>query len=453
MVGENKVGKVFIDTENFLEYSILVMPNLSPTQLTKELLISVLREQQEVFLAKDRGVEREVLDKLKTIVKSPQVTVITGLRRVGKSTLLTQIAHKYLTNKFYFVNFEDERLLNFQVKDFDALHEVLISLFGEKSTFLLDEVQNVSGWERFVRRLHDQGYKFIVTGSNASLLSREFGTRLTGRSIRVELFPFSFTEFLEFKQTRIPDIRGLTTRQRGQLVKLTNEYISEGGIPDSLKYPELAIHKTLYDDVLYRDIVTRYQLDNSRSLKELAFYLISNISSLVSFNKLKDLLKLGSVNTVKSYIEYLENSWLIFMVNKYAYSVKEQQIAAKKNYAIDTGLVRSVGFSFSENKGKLMENLVFVDLRRRYQEIYYYKSGQDYEVDFFLPKDNLFLQVVQYFDNEELRKRELRALLAARREQKKHCRLVAVTESHKETIRQDDFEIETVPLYEWLLRK
>lgn len=427
------------------------MMDQQSTKLTKELLSSVLKEQHEAFLTKDLGVKREVLDQLGNIVITPQITVITGLRRVGKSTLLAQVANKYLDNQFYFVNFEDERLLHFQVKDFNLLHETLISLFGEKKTFLFDEIQNVPEWERFVRRLHDQGYKFIITGSNASLLSQELGTRLTGRSIRVELFPFSFREFLQFRQIDTPNLKVLTTKQRGQLLKLSNEYLLSGGIPDSLKYPELEIHKTLYDDVLYRDIATRYQIDNVKSLKELSFYLISNTSSLVSFNKLKELLKLGSVNTVKSYIDYLENSWLFFVINKYAYSVKEQQIAAKKVYCIDVGLAQSVGFSFSENKGKLIENMVYLQLRRKSQDIYYYRTAQDYEVDFFLPKNNTFFQVTQHFDDDETKKREQRALFTAAQEQNKQSRLVIVTESDKETIQHSGYKVEVIPLYEWLL--
>ncbi len=419
-------------------------------ELTKELLAPVLKEQHEAFIARDRGVKREVLDQLGDIVVTPQITVITGLRRVGKSTLLAQIANKYLKKEFYFVNFEDERLLNFQIKDFDLLHETLISLFGEKKTFLFDEIQNVPQWERFVRRLHDQGYKFVVTGSNASLLSQELGTRLTGRSIRVELFPFSFREFLAFKQVEIPSLLVLTTKQRGNLRKLANDYIISGGIPDALKYPELAIHKTLYDDVLYRDIATRYKLDNVKSLKELAFYLVSNTSLLVSFNKLKDLLKLGSVNTVKSYVDYLENSWLFFVVNKYAYSVKEQQIAAKKIYGIDTGLATSVGFSFSGNIGKLLENMVFLHLRRKQQNVYYYKTNQDYEIDFFLPKENVFIQVTQHF-TDVIKEREVRALVAAATEQKKPGTQVIITESDKQLIEQEDRKIQVIPLYEWLL--
>lgn len=422
------------------------------TQIAKDLLASALKEQFESFKNRDLGVEREILDQLRDVIAAPQITVITGLRRVGKSTLLAQIANKYLKDGYYFVNFEDERLLNFQVKDFDLLHETLISLFGEKKVFLFDEIQNVPDWERFVRRLHDQGYKFIVTGSNASLLSQELGTRLTGRSIRAELFPFSFREFLLFKKIEVPDLKVLTTRQKGQLLKLTKDYIVSGGIPDSLKYPELEIHKTLYDDVLYRDIATRYKLDNVKNLKELTFYLISNISTLISFNKLKELLKLGSVNTVKSYIDYLENSWLFFVVNKYAYSVKEQQIAAKKIYSIDTGLAGSVGFSFSENKGKLMENAVYLQLRRKHQAIYYYKTTQGYEVDFFLPKENAFIQVSQYFDSPETQERELRAITAAVKEQKEIATHIVVTESDKKTLTREGLQIQVVPLYEWLLK-
>jgi len=427
------------------------MINHQSTQINKEVLAIALTEQFEFFKTRALGIEREILDQLSSVVVAPQIIVLTGLRRVGKSTLLAQIANKYLQDGFYFVNFEDERLLNFQAKDFDLLYETLISLFGNKKTFLFDEIQNVPEWERFVRRLHDLGYKFIVTGSNASLLSQELGTKLTGRSMRVELYPFSFREFLLFKKEEVPSLKVLTTKQRGRLLKLVNEYIVTGGIPDSLKYPELEIHKTLYDDVLYRDIATRYKVDNVKSLKELTFYLISNISTLMSFNKLKDLLKLGSVNTVKSYIDYLENSWLFFVVNKYAYSIKEQQIATKKIYSIDTGLVRSVGFSFSENKGKLMENVVYLHLRRKKQEIYYYKTVQNYEVDFFLPRENTFIQVSQNFTLPETEERELRAITSASNEQKQALTYLIVTERDKKTLEREGLQIQVIPLYEWLL--
>jgi uncharacterized protein len=421
------------------------------SQLSKEALEAVLKEQYGAFLAKDSGVEREILLDLKGVIEAPQVTVISGLRRVGKSTLLSQIARKYLATNFYFVNFEDERLLNFRVQDFDLLHETLIGLFGEKHVFLFDEIQNIPEWERFVRRLHDQGYKFIVTGSNASLLSQDLGTRLTGRSTRVELFPFSFREFLVFKNESRADLRAPTTVQRGRMLRLVSEYIEKGGIPDSLKYPDLAIHKTLYDDVLYRDIATRYQLENIKSLKELTFYLVSNTATLISFNKLKELLKLGSVNTVKSYIDYLENSWLFFITNKYAHSVKEQQIAAKKVYGIDTGLANSVGFSFSENIGRSMENVVFLQLRRTFKDIYYYKTGSGYEVDFFVPEINTFIQVTRHLETDKITERETRSLFESGTEHS-GAKLITITESERRIIVEGRLEIEVVPLYEWLIR-
>lgn len=208
----------------------------------------------------------------------------------------------------------------------------------------------------------------------------------------------------------------------------------------------------MYDDILYRDIATRYKLDNVRGLKELSFYLLSNTANLVSFNKLKDLLKLGSVNTVINYIDYLENSWLFFMVNKYTYSIKKQQIAAKKIYSIDTGLTQSVGFSFSENKGKLMENAVFLQLRRKHSDVYYYKTTQDYEVDFYLPKEGSLIQVAQHFDTAETRDREVRALVKAANEQQKASHFIVVTESEKNEFEQGKIKIQTVPLYEWLLK-
>ena len=428
------------------------MQHEKSTAFTKEILSSVLKEQREVFLAKDFGVQRELLNDLGGAMKSSQIIVVTGLRRVGKSTLLAQAAHAYLDDDFYFVNFEDERLLRFHVGDFDFLYETLLSLFGEKKTFLFDEIQNVPEWERFVRRLHDQGYKFIITGSNASLLSRELGTRLTGRTVRIEVFPFSFREYLNFRKSEIPTLDVVTTKQKGMLLKHVDEYLALGGIPDALKYPDLDIHKSLYHDVLYRDIATRYQIDNIRRLKELAFFLISNTGSSVSFNKLKESLTLGSVNTVKSYIEYFENSWLFFVVNKYAFSVKEQQIAAKKIYSIDTGLARSVGFSFSENKGRFLENLLFLHLRKKHSDIYYYKTKQDHEVDFFLPKIGIFIQVVQSIHDETTKKRELRALVEAASEYKKKAKLFVVTQRDKETLIHDGYEISVVPMYEWLLQ-
>lgn len=417
--------------------------------MKKDLLKSLLIDQAEQFKNKDLGIAREKLDQVQKYRKSSHAVVISGLRRVGKSTLLAQIAHKfYTTGSYYYVNFEDERFLKFSSVEFNLLYEALLELFGERKTFLLDEIQNISGWEHFIRRMIDQGFKFYITGSNASLLSQELGTKLTGRYIPIELFPFSFTEFLAFKKQKIPNLNRLTTTQKIGLKRQLNKYMNLGGIPDALKYPEIGLHKTLYDDVIYRDVAVRYQIEETKALKELTFYLLSNISSLISFNKLKEQLKLGSVNTVKNYIDYLQTSWLMFAINKYAYSIKKQQIANKKIYAIDTGLVKSVAFSFSENRGKMLENLVFLALRRLFTEIYYYTTENNLEVDFYLPKQKLLIQVCQSLTDEDIKKREFEALKEAMLELNISSAII-LTEDKEDVETEDNIKI--IPIYRWLI--
>lgn len=420
--------------------------------LTKQYLTDILQDQRKAFESKNLGVEREVLSKLKPAINSPFVNIITGLRRVGKSTLLAQIAAKYFKSGYFFVNFEDDRLVSFQVTDFDLLHEVLIELYGKQKVFLFDEIQNVPQWERFIRRLHDFEYKCVATGSNASLLGRELGTRLTGRYLPVELYPFSFREFLTYKKADIPNkSEVLVTSERGQIAKLLREYIKKGGIPDALKYPETDPLGNLLSSVLYRDVAARYQLVNVRNLKEMVVILAGNVSALISFNKLKDALQVGNVSTIKNYIDYLEDGWLFFTLNKFAFSVKEQQIAAKKVYCIDTGLATSIGFSFSDNRGRLIENLVYLSLRKKHDRLFYYKTKGGFEVDFFVQKENMFVQVAESLELPEVLERETRALAEAAKEQKAPAKLIIVTESEKRVIEQDGLKIQVVPLYEWLL--
>jgi len=231
-----------------------------------------------------------------------------------------------------------------------------------------------------------------------------------------------------------------------------------GGIPEPLKYPELSLARTLYDDVLYRDIATRYRIEEVRALKELAFTLMSNPAGLVSFNKLKGQLRLGSVNTVKNYVEYLANSWLVFTTNVYDYSVKRQQVAPKKVYAIDTGLATAIGFSFtysavscSPNTGKLLENLVFLALRRRTPEVYYYTSPGGFEVDFYLPETRELIQVSQNLAQPSTRERETRALTDALRGLGFTHGLI-LTDANAAPIETNGLTIEVRSLAEWLLQ-
>jgi uncharacterized protein len=377
---------------------------------SNEQIRAMLIEQFDSFWRKDTGIPRSRLKDIQQAAHLPHAVIVSGLRRVGKSTLLAQLAHQLGQENFYYLNFEDDRFLGFQAEDANDLYQMLVEVFGERKLFIVDEVQNIPGWEHFVRRFLEMGFKFYISGSNASLLSRELGTRLTGRYVPIELFPFSFAEYLQFCGEEIPNFQRITTLEQARINSALNTYLVSGGIPDALKYPELPLLRSLYDDVLYRDIATRYRLDAVTALKELAFFLISNPAGMVSFNKLKEQLRLGSVNTVTSYIEYMENSWLIFTLNLYAFSVKRQQTAPKKIYCIDTGMVSSVGFRFSPNTGKLLENLVFLTLRRQTKEIYYYQTPGGFEVDFYLPGKRQLIQVSQRLENQSTREREFRAV-------------------------------------------
>ena len=417
----------------------------------KDQIQALLLEQFQTFWRRDTGIERDQLAELERAAPLPHAVIISGLRRAGKSTLLAQLAHRLGEDKFYYVNFEDERFLGFAADDANDLYGLLVELFGERGIFVVDEIQNVPGWEHFVRRFMELGLKFYITGSNASLLSRELGTRLTGRYVPVELFPFSFAEFLRFRGYPVPDLSRQTTVDAARLQGYLGEYLRLGGIPEPLKYPELPLARTLYDDVLYRDIATRYRIDDVRALKELAFYLMSNPARPISFNKLKEQLRLGSVNTVKNYVEYLEQSWLIFTTNVYDFSVKRQQIAAKKVYGIDTGLVSAVGFSFSPNTGRLLENLAFLALRRRTREIYYYTAAGGNEVDFYLPESRALIQVSQSLAQPATREREVRALTDAMRGLGLDHGLI-LTDSNEAPITENGFTIEIRSLVEWLLQ-
>lgn len=433
-------------------YDFSMNENIWQSKWTQDQIKAMLLEQQQSFWQRDLGVERAQLAEIERATQSPHAVIISGLRRVGKSTLLAQFAHRLGERLFYYINFEDDRFLGFQAEDANRLYQALLELFGERKIFIIDEVQNVPGWEHFVRRFMDMGMKFYITGSNASLLSRELGSRLTGRYLPIELFPFSLSEFLRFKGYAAPDLRRLTTRDVARLQQHLEEYLRLGGIPDPLKYPDLPLLRTLYDDVLYRDIATRYHIEEVRALKELAFTLMSNPACLVSFNKLKEQFRLGSVNTIKNYIEYLENSWLIFTLNVYAYSVKRQQIAPKKVYCIDTGLSNTVGFSFSPNTGKLWENLAFLALRRKTSELYYYATPSGYEVDFYLPGAGEVIQVVQNMEYPATRQREMRALAEAM-QALNISRGLILTHTNAEPVTIGNFTISTRSLAEWLLEQ
>ncbi|AKB27363.1 hypothetical protein MSSIT_0644 [Methanosarcina siciliae T4/M] len=415
-----------------------------------QVLKEIIREQKAVFEAEgsERLVEREALKKVSEFLKLPHVLVISGLRRSGKSTLLKQIRKNFYGNRpVYYFNFEDERLIGFVAEDFNLLYETFIELFGKSQVFFFDEIQNVEGWELFVRRMYERGFKFIITGSNSSLLSRELGTRLTGRYVGLELYPFSFPEFLKFKGVIFPEEP--LTEERGLIKNAFNEYLEKGGIPEYLLFENAELLKTFYDNILYKDILVRYGLGDEKALRELALYLFSNYATEINYSKLQKLLGLGSANTVKNYIGYLENSYMVFTIPKYDYSLKKQIYAPKKVYAIDSAFINLISFKFSRDRGKMLENLVFLELKRRNLELYYHRARQ--ECDFIVTENERpvgAIQVTMVLNGN--REREYGGLLEALEAYDLDRGLILTEGEEFEEIVKDK-KIIVRPIWKWLL--
>jgi predicted AAA+ superfamily ATPase len=417
------------------------------------LLKEVVVDQREEWERADTGVPRESLERLRPHLRTPHAVLISGLRRCGKSTLLRQLLAQHYKKDAYYFTFEDERLLRFAPEDFNALYEILAELYGERKVFFCDEIQNAPQWEAFVRRMQERGFKFFITGSNASLLSRELGAKLTGRSISFELFPFSFREFLRFHQGEAPSGRSYQTTERASLKRQFNRYVRSGGLPQYLKYGEEGLLKQLYEDILYRDIATRHDIKDVRALRELGLYFLSHAGSLFSYNNLKSALGLGSMNTVRSYTDYFEDSYLLFVLDRFSYSLKRQFQNPKKIYGIDNGIIESVAFQFSRNRGKLLENLVFGALRRESADVYFYQTRSGKEVDFVVRRGrsvDKLVQVTQSLSNDPVRRRETEALWEAMEELKLSDGTILV-EDGRETLRRGRRTIAVRPIYEWLL--
>ncbi len=364
--------------------------------ILKETLRKIVAGQRAELESFEYGIKREELDRIR--LELPYAIIISGVRRSGKSTLLHQLLGKI--SKFYYLNFEDIRLIDFEPSDFEKLDEIFHEEYGDSQVYLLDEIQNVKHWEIFVRSRLDKRKQFIITGSNASLLSRELGTRLTGRHLNVELFPFSYKEILLLKKEKASP-------------KSFEHYLNKGGFPEFAKYEKAESLRELLSDILHRDIVSRHNIREIKALQEMAVYLLTNVGKEFSYNSLKRIFGFGSVNTPISFVSYMEDSYLLFTIPKFDYSLKKQLINEKKVYSIDNGLSVANTVSYTSDKGRMLENAVFIGLRRAYKDIYYFKEKG--ECDFLVKEGGRIKMAIQvtYEMNEENKRRELNGLLEA----------------------------------------
>jgi predicted AAA+ superfamily ATPase len=412
--------------------------------MKKERLEEVVLDQYENLRNKNIGFERNV-DSGK-MINTTLITVISGVRRCGKTTLFLQLMQHF--DNFYFLNFDDDRLVGFEITDFQELMILFKKQYKSKTVFF-DEIQNIEGWEHFIRRLYDEGYKIFITGSNAKLLSSELATHLTGRYLQVELFPFSFQEILNAKKVQYSK---LTTDNKATILKEFDHYLLTGGFPEWILLQDNEYLKRIYNDILYKDLIVRFGIKNVKAFKQLSQFLMTNFCSELSYNSLKTILNFKSTNSVKDYISYLEESYLFFEIYKYDFSLKKQFISNKKIYSIDNGLRNQIAFRFSEDTGKLLENAVFLELKRRGFELYYYKTRNSKEIDFMFYQDGCFqlYQVSSSINDMKTRQREINAIIETNGELPK-CRNYIITNTEEDTIREKNIKIDIFPFWKWAL--
>ncbi len=430
--------------------NIYKLPPYFRGMLSEAEIKEVLIKQRETILGKKYGIERTALREVESKLRLPHVIVLTGLRRSGKSTLLRQLIHKYCHNQnFYYINFEDERLFNFPASEFDKLYQGLIYLYGKQNLFFLDEIQNVPHFETFVRRLYDEGVKFVITGSSATLLSRELGTKLTGRHVDIILKPFSFLEFLELKGVMITKNAIYQIEKKVEIKKCFEEYLTKGGMPEYVIYNDPELLARVYEDTVIKDIAIRYKVKNVVILKQLYAYLISTFAHKFSYNSLKKFITINSVNTIKKFISYLEDTYFAKTITKFDYSFKKQIINDKKLYVLDNGFIEVLSQKITKDRGWLLENVVFNCLSKD-QEVYYY--SQEKECDFLLVKNKEIKQAIQvcYELNEENNSREIAGLSAAMHEFKLKEGLL-LTYNQEQEIALKGKKIIVKPVWKWLL--
>lgn len=418
--------------------------------MNKDKLREVLIDQKDFFNSKKNLISRDI--ELGKYINTRQVVVISGIRRCGKSSLLFLIKKEMRLKEaeYCYFNFDDERI----IPDATILEDIFnlhLEIYGKQPILFLDEIQNIYRWEKFVNRIYEQGIKVFVTGSNARLLSSEISTSLTGRNKCIELFPFSFSEYLRFINAEYK-LQNLTSKEKALLLKNFNNYAQKGGFPLVVREDDTELINDYFRDILYRDIIARFRLSKVVELKQIGLFLAANVGKLFSYSTLQKISGIKSLSSIKTYLEYYEQSYLFFYLKKFDFSIKKQIMNPKKTYIIDPAFANRLGFRFTENKGRILENIVFIELLRHGKEIYYY-SGKN-ECDFVLKEGINITTAIQvcYQLNPKNIKREYNGLKEAMQIYglEKGTLITAYQTERPEEIPD---EIEILPAWKWLLNK
>lgn len=420
--------------------------------MNREVFKQIIMDQRK-YRSPKNFYRRTVSQEVHRFENDPNIIILSGIRRSGKSTIqrMLQLEGNTINNHSdYYFNFDDERLVQFELSDFQMLLEVFIELFGDQQVFYFDEIQNIEGWERFIRRLYEQGKKIYITGSNARLLSKELGTHLTGRYVQLEVFPLSFFEIIRHRYPEAFSGKALSTTDVGMVLHHFSHYLKNGGIPEYIEFEKTEYLKDLLEGILYRDVIVRYKIQDGKALRETVYYFASNIGKEFSYTKLAKTVGISSPHTIANYCDYLEQCYLCFFINRYSHSIHQQIQSNKKCYMIDLALIRTCGFRVSEDRGRLLENVVFLHLRMQAKEIYFHKEKK--ECDFVVREANRIIQAIQVTTtllNQELKKREIEGLLEAMKAYDLQEGII-LTENEHDIIEIEGLRLVVMPIWKWL---
>lgn len=396
---------------------------------------------------------RTLVDKIDTETK--EVVDIVGSRRSGKSSVMKLIIQKLKAKgNCLYLNFEDPYFLGRNAPTvIEELIEIYLAYFNPSLSYVFfDEIQNIASWEKAIRKLRDSGqYKIFLSGSSSKLLNSEFASLLTGRHITYQLLPLSFYEYLRFHGVSLANKTAILL-QDTVLQKHLVEYLYTGGFPAVVLSNNQELLKQYYIDMVQRDIVRRYEVRQTAILEKMGAYLLTNSAKIVSLSSLQKLYEI-SYELTSTYMDYFKQAFMLFEVPLFSHSLKTQQKALKKIYPIDTGLANAVSFRFSKERGRMLETAIFLELQRREQETYYYKTGSGKEVDFLVKGEQAyqFIQVTWDISDEKTKQREIASLLEAMGEQKLK-RGTILTFNTAETLNFNNKQIVLQPGYQWLLQ-
>jgi len=415
--------------------------------MDKDKLKRIILDQKDVFNSKKHLMYRDI--NLEKYISTKQIVVITGIRRCGKSSLLSLIKQKMNLDEseYCYFNFDDERI-NTDVSILEEIYSIHLETYGREPILFLDEIQNIDVWEKFVNRMYEQGTKLFVTGSNATLLSSEISSSLTGRNKLIELFPFSFTEFLQFIGNQY-NIHQLSTKSKSFIIKDFDRYFEKGGFPLVVEENDIELINSYFQDILYRDIIARYRLTQVDELKQIGLFFAANTGKLFSYSTLQKISGVKSTSSIKNYLYYYSQSYLFFYLKKFDYSLKKQMMNPKKVYTIDPGIASRIGFNFSENKGRILENIVFLELLRRKKDVFYY-SGKK-ECDFVIKEGLNIVETIQVSHkiDQSNEQREYQGLLEAMSMFNLKQGLLLSYDTEK-TINSGSDTIIVMPVWKWL---